>query len=196
MEGGATPGDARPVFNCDFGKLGIQICYDMEFDDGWAELARRGAELVAVGFRYYEDEDRGIFWSNDPGITVGEMVRSIGVLEIEEEMARVRQFYRKAGVRPPNWLRKRGRVACAIRCSAATGFITGKSPTVRGRARYRAMFICETSAPRKQPASCSRTAISTPNHCWSASKTPCRISPSNWRPMTPRVSSRRTPWCS
>jgi len=27
------------------------------------------------------------------------MVRSIGVLEIEEEMARVRQFYRKAGVR-------------------------------------------------------------------------------------------------
>jgi hypothetical protein len=52
-----------------------------------------------VGFRYYEDEDRGIFWSNDPGITVGEMVRSIGVLEIEEEMARVRQFYRKAGVR-------------------------------------------------------------------------------------------------
>jgi len=53
----------------------------------------------SVGFRYYEDEDRGIFWSNDPGITVGEMVRSIGVLEIEEEMARVRQFYRKAGVR-------------------------------------------------------------------------------------------------
>jgi len=35
MEGGATPGDALPVFDCDFGKLGIQICYDMEFADGW-----------------------------------------------------------------------------------------------------------------------------------------------------------------
>src|SRR5881392_3988894 len=34
MEGGATPGDALPVFDCDFGKLGIQICYDMEFEDG------------------------------------------------------------------------------------------------------------------------------------------------------------------
>ena len=47
MEGGATPGNALPVFDCDFGKLGIQICYDMEFDDGWNELARRGAELIA-----------------------------------------------------------------------------------------------------------------------------------------------------
>jgi len=177
MEGGATPGDALPVFDCDFGRLGIQICYDMNFADGWAQLARAGAELIAwptqspqtsqpafrakqqrcyivsstwrhnasifeptgkiaaqitppqsvlveeldlsyailpwssklrngealkqaygdkVGFHYYEDEDLGIFWSNDPGIMVGEMVRSIGVLEIEEEMAQVREFYRKA----------------------------------------------------------------------------------------------------
>ena len=49
------------------------------------------------GFHYYEDEDLGIFWSNDPGIPVGEMMRSIGVLKIEEEMAQVRKFYRKAG---------------------------------------------------------------------------------------------------
>src|SRR2546422_2649671 len=47
MEGGSTPGDALPVFTCDFGKLGIQICYDMEFDHGWTELARQGAELIA-----------------------------------------------------------------------------------------------------------------------------------------------------
>ena len=50
-----------------------------------------------VGFHYYEDEDLGIFWSNDTGTTVDEMVRSIGVLELEEEMAQVRTFYRKAG---------------------------------------------------------------------------------------------------
>jgi predicted amidohydrolase len=180
MEGGTTPGDALPVFDCDFGKLGIQICYDMEFADGWTELARRGAELIAwptqspqtsqpafrakehrcyivsstwrhnasifeptgkitaqitpprgilvheldlsyallpwssklrngealrqaygdkVGFHYYEDEDCGIFWSNDSQITIDEMVRAIGVLELEDEMARVREFYRKARVR-------------------------------------------------------------------------------------------------
>ena len=182
MEGGATPGDSLPVFDCDFGKLGIQICYDMEFDDGWTELARQGAELIAwptqspqtsqpafrarqqrcyivsstwrhnasifepmgkiaaqikppesilvheldlsyallpwssklrngeafrkaygdkVGFRYYEDEDCGIFWSNDPATTIGEMVRAIGVLELEDERARVRQFYRKAAAKTP-----------------------------------------------------------------------------------------------
>jgi len=179
MEGGSTPGTELPVFDCDFGKLGIQICYDMEFDYGWAELARKGAELIAwptqspqtahpaframqrrcyivsstwrhndsifeptgkiaaqitppegtlvhqldlsyavlpwssklhkgealgkiygdrVGFHYYEDEDCGIFWSNDPKVTVGEMVRSIGVLENEEELARVLEFYRRVGV--------------------------------------------------------------------------------------------------
>ena len=45
-----------------------------------------------------EDEDCGIFWSNDPRNTIGEMVRAIGLLELEEDMARVREFYRKARV--------------------------------------------------------------------------------------------------
>jgi predicted amidohydrolase len=180
MERGSTPGMKVPVFQCDFGKLGIQICYDIEFDHGWNELARQGCELVAwptqspqtatpaframadqyyivsstwrhnasifepsgriaaqirppegvlayqidlsyailpwsaglrdgaalqmkygdrVGFRYYEDEDRGIFWSNDPTTTIGEMVRSIGLEEQHEQLARVAQVYRKAGLR-------------------------------------------------------------------------------------------------
>lgn len=179
MEGGATAGREVPVFDCDFGRLGLQICYDMEFDDGWDELARQGAELIAwptqspqtsqpafrarrhrchivsstwrhnasifeptgkiaaqltppgntlvheldlsyallpwssklrngealkkaygdkVGFHYYPDEDCGIFWSNDPRMTIGEMVRSIGVRELEDERRQVREFYRKAGV--------------------------------------------------------------------------------------------------
>lgn len=179
MEGGSSPGRELPVFDCDFGKLAIQICYDMEFDRGWQELARKGAELVAwptqspqtaqsaaramqqrcyivsstwrnnasvfeptgkiaaqitppeqvlvhkldlsyailpwssklrngialqekyderIGFRYYEDEDCGIFWSNDAKTSVRQMVQSLGLLEAEEELARVRESYRKAGV--------------------------------------------------------------------------------------------------
>lgn len=61
--------------------------------------ALRQAYGDRVGFHYYEDEDCGIFWSNDPGITIGEMVRAIGVLELEDEMARVREFYKKARIR-------------------------------------------------------------------------------------------------
>jgi len=47
LEGGLTPGKDFPVFDCDFGKLGIQICYDMAYDDGWEVLDRKGAEIVA-----------------------------------------------------------------------------------------------------------------------------------------------------
>src|SRR3989440_3131498 len=46
MEGGTTPGKETQVFQCDFGKLGIQICFDMSYEYGWDELARQGADLV------------------------------------------------------------------------------------------------------------------------------------------------------
>jgi predicted amidohydrolase len=194
MEHGSTPGKEEPVFECDFGKLGIQICYDMDFDYGWSELARKGAELVVwptqspqtsqpafrakrnhyyivsstwrnnasifeptgkivaqvkwpanektveagtliapadnvlvqeldlsyailpwsstlengealkkaygdkVGYRYYEDEDCGMFWSNDPHMTIRRMLESVGVMEEQEELQQVRDFYHKAGI--------------------------------------------------------------------------------------------------
>ena len=179
MEGGITPGKEVPVFQCDFGKLGIQICFDMEYDYGWKELARKGAELVVwptqspgiarpaframrehyyvvsstwrhnasiaeptgkivaqvrppgqflveeldlsyaivpwsarlkngkslqdkygdkVGFRYYEDEDRGIFWSNDPHVPIRKMLFSLGLDEFDEELVRIEKLYDQAGV--------------------------------------------------------------------------------------------------
>ena len=48
IETGTTPGSAFPVFDCDFGRLGIQICFDMLYPDGWEALARQGAEIVAL----------------------------------------------------------------------------------------------------------------------------------------------------
>ena len=47
LEGGVTPGTEFPVFDCDFGRLGMQICFDGSFAAGWAALAEAGAELVA-----------------------------------------------------------------------------------------------------------------------------------------------------
>ena len=46
LEGGITPGHRATVFDCDFGKIGLQICYDMTYDDGWQQLAENGTELV------------------------------------------------------------------------------------------------------------------------------------------------------
>jgi predicted amidohydrolase len=171
LEGGITPGKEYPVFDCDFGKLGIQICWDIQFDDGWDALARKGAEIVAwpsaspttaqpaaraahhryyivsstwredatvceptglvaaqverpdkvllheldlsyailgwsrhlsngkalaekygdrVGYHYEPREDLGLFWSNDPGTAIGEMIRSLGLEEIDAQVERNR----------------------------------------------------------------------------------------------------------
>jgi len=199
LEHGCTAGKEVPVFECDFGRLGIQICYDMDFDYGWKELARKGAEIVAwpsqspqrarpvpraiegkyfivsstwrkdacvfeptgkivsqvtwkpsmgdpgnwsitssspmvknnilvqeidlsyaiiaysralkngelftrtfgnkAGFRYYDDEDRGIFWSNDPHMTVREMMEKLNLKEEQEELQHDLGVYRRAGIR-------------------------------------------------------------------------------------------------
>lgn len=173
LEGGITPGREFPVFNCDFGKLGIQICYDMVYDDGWAALEKKGAELVVwpsaspataqpasrarqhryyvvsstyrhnasifeptgmtaaqirqpertlvqeldlsyvllpwsgrlrngqafhdrygdrAGYRYYEAEDLGIFWSNDPKTPIHDMVRELGLTEVHADVERNRRI--------------------------------------------------------------------------------------------------------
>lgn len=174
FEGGVTPGGEYNVFDLDFGRVGLQICYDIEFPEGWRRLAEKGAELVLfpsqtpqltrtgmyaatheywlvsstyrnnasffepgtglvaaqitepkqtlvheidlsyvilpwssrlrhgdafrekfgdkVGYRYSESEDRGVFWSNTPEMTIGEMARSLGLLETPaEQQTRARE---------------------------------------------------------------------------------------------------------
>jgi len=41
-----TVGDHAPVFQTDFGALGVSICFDVNFPEVWQELAANGAELV------------------------------------------------------------------------------------------------------------------------------------------------------
>ncbi len=41
-----TPGSDIPVFETDFGRLGIAICFDVNFPEIWQILADKGAELV------------------------------------------------------------------------------------------------------------------------------------------------------
>jgi predicted amidohydrolase len=173
LENGITPGHEFPVFDCDFGKLGIQICWDIVFDDGWQALADKGAEIVVwptqspataqpaaragrhryfivsscwrnnatifeptglvasrietpgtvlvhqldlsyavlgwsarlqdgkaltdkfgerVGYHYEPREDLGMFWSNDRHVTIGTMIQSLGLEEIDAQIARNRRL--------------------------------------------------------------------------------------------------------
>jgi predicted amidohydrolase len=174
LEGGVAAGKEYEVFDFDFGRVGIQICYDIEYHEGWKRLAEKGAELVLfptqspqltrpamyaatheywvvsstfrnnasffepgtglvaaqikepkrilvheidlsfavlpwsprmrngaafrekfgdrVGFRYSESEDRGVFWSNDSNMTIGDMARSLKLMETpSRQHARARE---------------------------------------------------------------------------------------------------------
>jgi len=183
LEEGTTPGRLFSVFNCDFGRVGIQICFDMMYTDGWQALADQGAEIVVlasadpdvihpaayamqheyyvvsatprdhaavigplgvieaeltkedavlvheidlsyallhwdavledgaalsrkfgdkVGYHYYRPADMGIFWSNDPAMTIGQMIRSLGLSETDAELERVRLLQDKARGGPPS----------------------------------------------------------------------------------------------
>ncbi len=47
IEGGITPGAAPPrPIDLDFGRIGIQICFDLYWEDGWRSLGEQGAEIV------------------------------------------------------------------------------------------------------------------------------------------------------
>lgn len=47
IDKGLTPGPIDvPVFQTDFGIIGIQICFDIEWPDGWRQLGKKGAEIV------------------------------------------------------------------------------------------------------------------------------------------------------
>ncbi|HML49723.1 MAG TPA: carbon-nitrogen hydrolase family protein, partial [Clostridia bacterium] len=52
-----TPGDELSVFDLDFGRVGICICYDMVFPEAVREDALKGAEIIfhpTVGYGWYD----------------------------------------------------------------------------------------------------------------------------------------------
>lgn len=46
IDGGVTPGNAFPVFDTDFGRIGIMICWDVTFPEPARALAQQGAEVI------------------------------------------------------------------------------------------------------------------------------------------------------
>ncbi len=48
IEGGLTPGSSCPVFDTDFGRIGMMVCWDAEYVDAARALAVQGAEILFV----------------------------------------------------------------------------------------------------------------------------------------------------
>jgi predicted amidohydrolase len=47
-ESGITPGDEYPVFDTDFGKVGLIICWDVQFPEPARAMALKGAEILLL----------------------------------------------------------------------------------------------------------------------------------------------------
>jgi len=48
FESGLAPGNSFPVFDTDFGRIGLMICYDVFFSDPAKALAAQGAEVILL----------------------------------------------------------------------------------------------------------------------------------------------------
>jgi beta-ureidopropionase len=51
--GGVVPGAIdQPIIETDFGKVGMQICYDANWTDGWDNLKKKGADIVIFSSQF------------------------------------------------------------------------------------------------------------------------------------------------
>lgn len=71
VEGGETPGNEYPVFDTDFGRIGMLICYDIFFPETVRIMRLAGAEIVFVpiagdgaGARHYDVTTRALALDN------------------------------------------------------------------------------------------------------------------------------------
>jgi predicted amidohydrolase len=48
IDAGLTPGKTYPVFDTDFGRVGMMICWDLHYPEVARELAARGAEVILL----------------------------------------------------------------------------------------------------------------------------------------------------
>ena len=48
IDAGVTPGKEYPVFDTDFGRVGMMVCWDVHFPEVARELASRGAEVLLL----------------------------------------------------------------------------------------------------------------------------------------------------
>jgi len=51
--GGTVPGAIdQPIIKTDFGKVGMQICFDANWTDGWDNLGQKGADIVIFSSQF------------------------------------------------------------------------------------------------------------------------------------------------
>ena len=75
MNAGVTPGEDTPVFSLPFGRVGMAICFDLNFDDVAAGLAEEEVELIFF-LSMYEGGRQLQTWAYNCGAYMVKVLRS------------------------------------------------------------------------------------------------------------------------
>ena len=93
-----------PVFKTDFGTIGVQICYDLEWKDGWERLHEKGAEIVFFCSAYPGGVTlKTKAWQNKYCVVSSTMTGPARICDITgEEVAKTGKWERYWAVAPVN----------------------------------------------------------------------------------------------
>jgi predicted amidohydrolase len=88
METGTCPGDLNAqVFHTDFGAIGIQICFDVNWHEVWAGLKQKGAEIVFWPSAYPAHRMlSALAWMNEYYVISSTMTRGSRIYDITGEV--------------------------------------------------------------------------------------------------------------
>jgi predicted amidohydrolase len=90
IESGITPGTEARVFDTDFGRIGMAICFDLNFRDIMEGLARNGAEIIFFSSAYRGGLqlsmwalEFGVYIASAIGAELGRIVDQSGAVLVE-----------------------------------------------------------------------------------------------------------------
>lgn len=84
LKNGITPGPVDPpVFQLDFGKIGIQICFDVNWHENWRKLSNKGAEIVFWPSAFAGGEMlNGLAWINKYYVVSSTRVQTTKIVDV------------------------------------------------------------------------------------------------------------------
>jgi len=100
LEEAVCPGALNPpVFETDFGTIGIQICFDVNWRDPWSTLTEKGADIIFFPSAYPADRHvRTIAWLNQTYVVSSTITRQASIYDISGDIiSQTGQYQRWAG---------------------------------------------------------------------------------------------------
>jgi predicted amidohydrolase len=82
MEQGVIPGDQSPIFQCDFGTVGMAICFDLNYDELRAKYVQQQPDIILFSSVYHG----GLMQSTWAYSCRSYFVSAIGVVQLPSEV--------------------------------------------------------------------------------------------------------------